>query len=74
MHKSGVEPAVLSFCLIQGLLSQSLPQPADMMHNLLAWKAFSYLRLDELLHFEMILFLPYLPPLPWQISRLLFDI
>lgn len=61
MHKSGVEPAALSLCLIQGLLSQSVPQPADTMHHLLAWKTFPFLELDELLCFEIILSLPYLP-------------
>jgi len=44
------------------------------MHHLHAWKAFPLLRLDELLCFEMILSLPYLPALPWHISRLLLDI
>ena len=45
-----------------------------MMHHLFAWKAFPFLRLDELLYFEMILSLPYLPPFPWEISRLFLDI
>lgn len=51
-----------------------MPQPADTMHHLLAWKAFPFLRLDELLCSEMILYLPYLPPIPWQISGLFLDI